>query len=62
MDLFSSATPKEWKKSIGFQDPRLYDESSLKKANIQEACQTLKIIDVAISSHIILFRFPDTSR
>ena len=28
-----------------------------KKSNIQEACQTLKIIGVANSSHIILFRF-----
>ena len=37
--------------SIGFSDPGLYAESfekiSLKKSNIQEACQTLKIINVA---------------
>ena len=66
-DLFLRATPKGWKKSIGFPDPGLYAESfekkkSLKKSNIQEACQTLKIIDVAINSHIITFRFPDTSQ
>ena len=60
-DLFLSATPKQWKKSIGFSDPGLYGESfekkSLKRSNIQEACQMLKIIDVTISSHIISFRF-----
>ena len=40
----------------------LKKKKSLKKSNIQEACQTLKIIDVAINSHIITFRFPDTSQ
>ena len=38
-----------------------WKKKSLKKSDIQEACQTLKIIDVVISSHIISFRFPDTS-
>ena len=64
MDLFLTATPKVWTESIGFPDSELYgksfEENSLKKTtttNIQEACQTLKIIGVAISSHIILFRF-----
>ena len=53
-----SATPKGWKESIGFPDPEFHAESfekkSLKKkSNIQEACQILKIIGEAISSHII---------
>ena len=66
LDLFLSATPtKGWKKSIRFPDPGLYAESfekkSFKKSNIQEACQTLKVADVAISNHIISFQFPDTS-
>ena len=46
--MFLSATPKVWKEPIGFTDPELYAESfeknSLKKSNIQEAQQTLKII------------------
>ena len=39
----------------------IFWKKSLKKSNIQEACQTLKTINVAISSHVISFRFPDTS-
>ena len=31
LDLFLSATPKGWKKSIGFPDPGLYAESFAKK-------------------------------
>ena len=66
MDLFLSDTPEVWKESIGFPDLELYAESfeknSLKKSNIQEARQTLKSIGVAISSHIILFRFLLISR
>ena len=53
-----SATPKGWKESIGFPDPEFHAESFekkplKKKSNIQEACQILKIIGEAISSHII---------
>ena len=59
--MFLSATPKVWKEPIGFTDLEPYAESfeknSVKKSNIQEAHQTLKIIGVVISSHIILFRF-----
>ena len=53
--------------SIEFPDPELYAESfekkkkKIKKSNIQEACQTLKIIGVAFSSQIISFPFLDTS-
>ena len=36
-------------------------QKSLKKSNIHEVCQTLKIIGVAISRHIISFRFLDSS-
>ena len=65
-DGLLSVTPNVWKESIGFPDPELYAESfeknSLKKSNIQEARQTLKIIGVAISSHIISFRFLPISR
>ena len=39
----------------------LLKKRSLKKSNIQDACRTLKIINVAISNHIISFRVPDTS-
>ena len=64
LDLFLSATPKGLIESIGFSDPELHTESferkSLKKSNIQEACQTLKIIGVVISTYIISFRFLDT--
>ena len=67
LDLFLSATPKLWKESIGFQDAELQAESfekkkkKIKKLNIQEACETLKIISEVISSDIISFQFPDTS-
>ena len=48
LDLFLNATPKGWKESIGFPDPELHPESfekiSLKKSNILEASQILKII------------------
>ena len=58
LDLFLRGTRKE---SIGFPDAELYAESfekkSLKKSNIQEARQTLKIIGVAINSHITYFWF-----
>ena len=37
-------------------------KKSFKKSNIQAACQTLKIIGVAISIHIISFQFLNTSR
>ena len=53
--------------SIGFPDPELYAESFekkkkiIKKSNVQEACQTLKVIGLAISSHTISFQFLDTS-
>ena len=39
----------------------LKKKKSLKKSNIQETCQTMKIIGVAISSHKIFFRTLDTS-
>ena len=59
LDIFLSAALKGWKKSIGFTDKELYTDSfkrkSFKKANILEARQTLKILDVVISSHIISF-------
>ena len=65
LDLFLSATYKGWKKSIGFPDPEVhaecFEKKSLKKSNIQEACQILKIVGEVISSHIIPFRFPDFS-
>ena len=65
LDLFLSATPKLWKESIGFQDAELQAESFekkyIKKLNIQEACETLKIISEVISSDIISFQFLDTS-
>ena len=64
MDLFLCATPKKWKGSIGFPDTELHAESfekKIKKSNIQKAYQTLKITGEAISSHIISFRFLDTS-
>ena len=66
LDLFLSATPKLWKESIGFQDVELQAESfekkkKIKKLNIQEACETLKIISEVISSDIISFQFLDTS-
>ena len=32
LDLFSSATRKEWKEWIGFPDPELYPESFEKKS------------------------------
>ena len=54
LDLFLSAIPKGWKKSIGVPDPGLYAKSFEKKL--------VESIDVAISSHIISFRFPDISR
>ena len=57
MDLFLRGTRKE---SIGFPDAELYAESfekKLKKSNIQEARQTLKIIGVAINSQITYFWF-----
>ena len=50
--------------SIEFPDPELYAESfekKKKKSKIQEACHTLKIIGVAVSSQIISFPFLDTS-
>ena len=60
-DLFLSSASKGWKESIGFLDAELYAESFgkklLKKSNIPEARQTLKIVGVVISSHIISFRF-----
>ena len=63
LDLFSSARPTGWKDSIGFSDPELHAESfenkkSLKKSNIQEACQTMKITSVVISRHMVTFRTP----
>ena len=68
LDVFLSATPKRWKESIGFQDAELQAESFekyiyiyIKKLNIQEAYETLKIISEVISSDIISFQFPDTS-
>ena len=65
LDIFLSTTPKGLKESSGFPDLEAHTESfemiSLKKSNIQEPCQTLKINGVAISSHIISFRFLDTS-
>ena len=60
LDLFLCATLKGWKKSIGFSDAERYAESfkkRIKKINILEARQTLKILSVAISSDIIYFRF-----
>ena len=55
-DLFLSTTPKGWKEYVGFPDVKLYAESfekkSLKKSNILEALQTLKIFSFC--------RFPDT--
>ena len=36
-------------------------KKTIKKSNIQDACEILKIINKAISSHIISFRFADTS-
>ena len=49
------------KESIGFPDVELYDKSfekySLKNSNIPESRQTLKIICVSISSHLISFWF-----
>ena len=67
VDLLLSATRKGWKEPIGFPDPELYAESfgkkiHSKKSNIQEARQPQKIIGVAISSHIISFRFFPISR
>ena len=64
-----SAAPKGWKESIGFSGTELYSDSfkrkSFKKSNILEARQTLKILDVVISSHIISFvnfqALPDNS-
>ena len=52
--------------SIGFPDQQdllnLLKKKIIKKSNIQEAWQTLKFIGGAISSHIISFRFLNTSR
>ena len=55
--------PKDGIESIEFPDPELYAESfeKKKKSKIQEACHTLKIIGVAVSSQIISFPFLDTS-
>ena len=39
----------------------IFWEKIIKKSNIQELCQALKIIGEAISSYIISFQFPDTS-
>ena len=65
LDLCLSAAPKGWKKLIRFPDPEAhaecFEKKSLKKSNIQEACQILKIVGEVISSHIIPFRFPDFS-
>ena len=47
-------------KSMGFPDAELYVESfekSFKKSNILENRHTLKILGVAISSHLFFFRF-----
>ena len=61
LDAFLSATPKVWKESNRFPDAELYAKSfekiHLKKSNIQKTRQTLKIIGVAISNHIIYFWF-----
>ena len=68
LDLFLSDTPKGWKESIGLSDAELYTKyfekkkHSLKKSNILEACQTLEILGVAISSLIISFRLLSISR
>ena len=55
LDLFLSTTPKRWEESVAFPDAELYanllKKNSLKKSNILEARQTLKILSVAISSH-----------
>ena len=65
LDIFLSASSKGWEELLEFPDPELHAESfgqkSLKKSYIQEACQNLKVIAEAISSHIISFRFQDTS-
>ena len=63
LGLFLSATPKRWeKKSIRFPNDEFYAEyfekkNSLKKLNILEGRQTLKILDVTISSHTTSFPF-----
>ena len=61
LDLFLRATLQGWKESIGFPDAELYAESFeknfIKKSNILEACQSLKILAVAIRNHIISFQF-----
>ena len=48
-------------KSIGFSDAELYVESfekkKIKKSNILETRHTLKILGVAISSHLFFFWF-----
>ena len=66
LDLFLSPTPKGWEESVAFLDAELYaksfEKNSFKKSNILEAHQTLKILGVAISSHIISFRFLPISR
>ena len=48
-----------WKELIGFPDAELYAKSfeKKKKLGFLDARQTLKILGVAISSHIISFRF-----
>ena len=47
-----------WKELIGFPDAELYAKSfEKKKLGFLDARQTLKILGVAISSHIISFRF-----
>ena len=60
-DLFLSVTCKEWKESIGFPHAELnaesFEKKSLRKSNVLETHQTLKILVVGSSSHIIYFRF-----
>ena len=66
MDLFLSATSKGCKESIGFPEAELYAESFekkfIKKSNILEVRQILKIFDVVISNHVISSRFLPISR
>lgn len=59
LDLFLTTTPKGWKETIGFPDAEFYllKKYSLKKSNMLEAHQTLKILGVTISSHKILLWF-----
>ena len=67
LHLLLGATTEGWKESIGFSDSELYAESFeekkfINKIKYSRTSQDPDFFGVTISSHVVYFRFLQTSR